>query len=259
MPSFFVSKLSDRAPAERLALRGFSASGEIRSEALFPIADRPLRAWVHELRRGATFQWTEPPVGHAIYVLDGELQADNERLGRTAALLVEHGATATCTVTSDTARIVHFHRDESIPEAPSRSGGHSHLVSSQGIFQFQSQGSRPHYGVIYADSGCPNCELWLHASLEWGPNKPTTAHYHTTDEIIYVLDGSMMFGKREVGVGEAVAIDANTTYKFATGDRGLSFLNFRASEPYYIEFLKDGAPPVSLNERDMLRGRPRSS
>ena len=51
-------------------------------------------------------------------------------------------------------------------------------------------------------------------------------HAHDLAEIIYVLEGSMIFGNRELGPGSSVYIGADTLYGFAAGDQGLRILIF---------------------------------
>src|SRR4051812_26270327 len=45
-----------------------------------------------------------------------------------------------------------------------------------------------------------------------GPDKPTVPHAHETDEIVYVLEGSLHVGKRVYGPGSAIHVPAHTMY-----------------------------------------------
>ena len=65
-------------------------------------------------------------------------------------------------------------------------------------------------------------------------------HLHTEDEIIFILKGSIVVGRRQLTPGSALAIDANTVYTFTAGEGGLSFINFRAQDPYFIEVTPEG-------------------
>jgi quercetin dioxygenase-like cupin family protein len=58
------------------------------------------------------------------------------------------------------------------------------------------------------------------------PNANFDLHAHDLAEIIYVLEGSMIFGNREIGPGSSVYIGADTLYGFAAGDQGLRILIF---------------------------------
>jgi hypothetical protein len=66
------------------------------------------------------------------------------------------------------------------------------------------------------------------------PRADIGRHYHTEDEIIVVRDGNMLLGKRALRGGTAVAIDAGTIYTFGVPEEGLTFLNFRACDPYFV-------------------------
>jgi quercetin dioxygenase-like cupin family protein len=58
------------------------------------------------------------------------------------------------------------------------------------------------------------------------PNSVTQAHAHSEDEIIYVLEGDIVFGNRSFPAGTAIYVPANTLYGFHAGEQGLRFLNF---------------------------------
>jgi quercetin dioxygenase-like cupin family protein len=58
------------------------------------------------------------------------------------------------------------------------------------------------------------------------PNANFDLHAHDLAEIIYVLEGSMIFGNRELGPGSSVYIGEDTLYGFAAGDKGLRILIF---------------------------------
>jgi quercetin dioxygenase-like cupin family protein len=69
----------------------------------------------------------------------------------------------------------------------------------------------------------------LHLSeYNYRPNANFDLHAHDLAEIIYVLEGSMIFGNRELGPGSSVYIGENTLYGFAAGDEGLRILIFMA-------------------------------
>jgi hypothetical protein len=59
------------------------------------------------------------------------------------------------------------------------------------------------------------------------PDKPATAHAHETDEIVYVLEGELVIGRRVFGPESAVFIPANTLYSFRVGPEGVRYLNMR--------------------------------
>lgn len=59
------------------------------------------------------------------------------------------------------------------------------------------------------------------------PNAVAAIHSHEQDEIIYILGGEMLVGKRSLKRGATIFIAAETHYGFQAGPEGLQFLNFR--------------------------------
>jgi mannose-6-phosphate isomerase-like protein (cupin superfamily) len=62
------------------------------------------------------------------------------------------------------------------------------------------------------------------------PNAVGPQHAHEESEIIYVVAGEIIFGRRVLGAGSSVYIPGRTLYKFDTGPEGVTFLNFRARQ-----------------------------
>jgi quercetin dioxygenase-like cupin family protein len=58
------------------------------------------------------------------------------------------------------------------------------------------------------------------------PNAKFDLHAHDQAEIIYVLEGTLLFGTRALGRGSSVFIAAHTLYEFAAGLEGLRMLVF---------------------------------
>lgn len=84
------------------------------------------------------------------------------------------------------------------------------------------------------------------------PNETISLHAHAEDEIIYVLEGELWFGRKCLLPGASAFVAGNTLYGFRTGSAGARFLNFRGrgntSFITHAEFLaaredgtKDGA------------------
>ena len=79
----------------------------------------------------------------------------------------------------------------------------------------------------------------LRRHIDGGPSSPqlfelrvpagvaTAAHAHVEDEIMYVLEGAAVFGRRSFPAGSAIHIPGGTPYAFRAGPEGLRFLNFR--------------------------------
>ena len=62
----------------------------------------------------------------------------------------------------------------------------------------------------------------------FAPNETVSLHAHPADEIIYVLEGEMIIGRKHLKAGASAFIGGNTLYGFKSGPDGLRFLNFRA-------------------------------
>jgi quercetin dioxygenase-like cupin family protein len=60
------------------------------------------------------------------------------------------------------------------------------------------------------------------------PGLEVTTHAHADDEIVYVVDGELHFGRRVCGAGSSFFIPGNTLYGFRAGPDGCRYLNFRA-------------------------------
>ena len=59
------------------------------------------------------------------------------------------------------------------------------------------------------------------------PNEGPYPHAHAEDEIIYVLEGELHFGRRVLTTGCSVFIPGYTLYSFRAGPNGARFLNTR--------------------------------
>ena len=60
------------------------------------------------------------------------------------------------------------------------------------------------------------------------PQAKFDLHAHDQAEIIYVLEGTLLFGARELARGSSVFIAEHTLYEFAAGPQGLRMLVFMA-------------------------------
>lgn len=105
--------------------------------------------------------------------------------------------------------------------------------------------------TVYVDSACPTCELWLHRSDLMAPRQ-TPRHYHSQPEIIMVLDGELLLGRRTLLAGSALAIDSDTIYAFGVGNAGLQFINFRACESLSVSVDPKNEPLEVRSDRDIF-------
>lgn len=58
-------------------------------------------------------------------------------------------------------------------------------------------------------------------------NQEIALHAHAADEIIYILEGELLIGRKRLGPGASVFVAGDTLYGFRSGAVGVRFLNFR--------------------------------
>ena len=78
-----------------------------------------------------------------------------------------------------------------------------------------------------------------------------TLHSHSADEIIFILDGAMLMGRRRITPGMAMAIDGDTRYRVGVPEEGLAFLNFRTRGSIVSMFELGAREPI--DERELWR------
>jgi hypothetical protein len=241
--------VDDATPSGFPPLAGVSPAGKVTTTPIVAAADRPLFLWQHALARDGELRWQRPAQDHALFVWEGSAELKGTVLPKHGMVIVEHGAEATLKAGKDGAKLLHFYRPEEPAGVALRPGGTVHLVEKGHALHYQHKFTE---GFVYADSSCPTCALWFHRS-EYGPShidRPLARHFHTEDEIIFITDGSMRLGNREISPGTALAIDANTIYSFKIGHEGLGFVNFRARESDVIVVGREGRSKP-INERQM--------
>jgi quercetin dioxygenase-like cupin family protein len=64
--------------------------------------------------------------------------------------------------------------------------------------------------------------------IQLEPGLEVTTHAHADDEIVFVVDGELHFGRRVCGAGSSFFIPGGTLYGFRAGPEGCRYLNFRA-------------------------------
>ena len=75
------------------------------------------------------------------------------------------------------------------------------------------------------------------------PNGSATLHSHDQEEIFYVLEGELLFGKRVCKAGDSINIKAGTQYTFKTGAQGCRYLKFTASADNSFNLAGEGFSP----------------
>ena len=250
MPAIVTARLDGCAPASFLAPRGVGLAEPVISRALICGEDRPLLMWLHELDAGASVVFDQPDLPQSIYVLAGSVVADDVDLPAGSAVLVEPRGRVMLRASASGTRLLHVFRPALHADVPRRDGGHVHRVGPEGIYRSREA----HPFVMFADSTCPHCEIWLHRTA-FGPNRQGGAHRHDVDEIIFVLQGSAVIGRQDLPVGAAIAVDANTAYRLNSGAQGLVALNFRMNDPSYTPLPRDGSPLRVVRDLDVIRER----
>lgn len=244
-----VSNTADNADCDSPCWQGMTITGKVSSRPVITGSDRPLQLWEHVLQPDGRIDWQQPSLSHLLYVREGTADANGEQLTEDGSLIVASGASATLHAGDTPLTLLHFLPLQNSTDTV-RTGGCVHVVNRKDApyYTYDSPETRTKFtdGVVFADSGCQSCGLWLHESRLPG-SVPIQRHLHTEDEIIVVLDGCLKLGREELRTGDAVAIDANTMYMFKTGPEGLRFINFRPSEPYVVMATPDGknTPPMS--------------
>lgn len=195
---------------------------------------------VATLESGATMRWNASHGDEVVYVCSGGLRVRDATCPEGGTLVVESGVPAE--VHADVpASIVHFGPAAADPPVhgpygpPAAEGRGVHVVGPRG--RYEAPPGRAHYH-FYADSTCPTCRATL-LYIERDSTYTSKAHHHTEDELIYVLRGSLLFGKAyEYGGGTCLAIPANLYYNFHAGPQGFAFLNYRRDASRHVQ--RDG-------------------
>jgi hypothetical protein len=230
---------------------GVTMQGKIDTKGLVQTDDQPMWCWVHHLSPGAEMHWSKPPVAHGVFVWEGSIESAGKTYGVEAAVVVEHRGEASLRAGPEGAVVTHFHRPPGHAEVPARSGGHAHFFDRDGIFCFDNRATGGSAVTLYSDSGSETNDVWLHRSGS-APGRKLPSHCHSEDEVIFVTKGIMQVGRKQLTPGTALAIDQNTAYKFEAGPDGLTFVNFRSTQPYYIPITPEGRG-TPRNERESLR------
>ncbi len=247
-----IKSLKDAATGQFPASAGLTCAGEVAVHDMVTEPDESIHLRVYDLAPGARIGIRRPPTGHALYLWEGSATTNGEALAVGSAVIVEHGGEATIVATSPGAKIAHFQRNPAFPETLTKAGGHVHVVPPEGIVKCPVSQSDAEY-VIWADSSCPTCDLWLHQTHMPRPTTQGGHHFHTEDEVVFLVGGGMRLGNRTLQPGTALAIAANTIYGFGVPEGGTRFINFRCKESFVVRTKKTKPLHAPLNERDILR------
>lgn len=65
---------------------------------------------------------------------------------------------------------------------------------------------------------------------EYRPHHHEAPHSHPEDEILFVLSGTVFFGRDELGFGDAIFVPRDKVYSLRTGETGASFVRIGLSD-----------------------------
>ncbi|HEV8296161.1 MAG TPA: hypothetical protein VGQ20_02650 [Acidimicrobiales bacterium] len=229
MAKFTVTQERDVAPSETYPAPFTIVAGWYEARLVSP---RTYSTWLvrADLEDGTTLTWDGLHGDEGVYVVSGAVDLDGRVCPTDGAVILESGTACRARAVGATS-IVHVGPYAIDPPegglygAPA-SGRHGvHVVGPGGWF---ASGDRERvHARWFADSTCPTCRIsFFHVDLREG-NRKDIPHTHTQDEIIYILEGSIVFAQKEHGPGTALAIPANMRYSVTTGPNGMRFLNYR--------------------------------
>jgi hypothetical protein len=219
----FFTSMDEVEPTD---VYGSGIEARVVSPAGFPL-------WLVRARlaAGEAITWGPDHGEEAVYVVDGEVSLDGRSCPSRGAIVLEAGVPAQLVAPAGAA-IVHLGRTD----APTTGGDTVHVVGPGGTYARIGGGKDTRY---YADSECPTCDVTLfytgRAQAHVSP-----AHSHSADELLHVLDGEIVVGRRHLGPGTTIAIHADRRYAFRSD--GFGFLNYR---PALATMTVDrSAPPI---------------
>ncbi len=90
--------------------------------------------------------------------------------------------------------------------------------------------------TLYADPEGDGVSLGVYV---FPPNFSLPRHWHDCDQIVFVLEGSVSIGNRQLRPGEGYYTRAGATYSFTAGPRGARFMEFRPVTKFRTVFVED--------------------
>jgi hypothetical protein len=180
--------------------------------------------------------WGTDHGDEAVYVDAGDVELDGRVCEAGGAVVIEAGMPARL-VAPVGAGIVHVGRHG----GPVVGGETVHVVGPGGTYARTGEGRDSRY---FADSECPTCDLTLFTTgRSQGHESP--AHSHSADELLHVLEGEIVVGRRRLGPGTTIAIHADRRYAFRSD--GFRFLNYRPTRATMT--VDRSAPPIEEGPR----------
>lgn len=212
-----------------------------------PIGSR-LRSTKLLLSGSNSMVWHGNRGDEAVFVLGGEVEIDGERCAARSGIVIEAGAVTVLRAATN----AHLLRLYSVVGPswqligpPLRRGG-IHVTPP---VPAPRPGDSPtqHF---FADSYCDSCRINVF-QVSAGQRITSYSHYHSEDEIIFVLDGKLLIAQQRVGEGSSVFVPAGRRYRLTTRS-AFSYVNFRpdastvtigSRRPPVLEPGRDGGVP----------------
>jgi hypothetical protein len=90
--------------------------------------------------------------------------------------------------------------------------------------------------TLYADTESDGPSL---GSYTFPPNFTFPRHWHDSDQIVFVLEGTMRMGNRVFYPGSGTFTRSETAYSFTAGPAGVTFLEFRPKSNFRTVIVED--------------------
>jgi hypothetical protein len=242
MAPFKKTSVTYQAPATSSVpdIAGLVLAGDVRSKEVISNRRFPLGLWRHELRADGRIRINRPAEDHLFWVVSGSFTTGVTELAPEGVISIAKNAVAEL---SGHGEVMHFiGQAETRPEKP---GGCVHVLPKG----WMERSAASHH-TLYLDSSCSCCSVWLHRThTEAG--KTTPLHHHTEAEVIGIIEGSMIVGPRRIATGGAIGVGQNVIYSFTAGEQGLTFINFRQADPFFVARQDEEQAPAS--ERILMR------
>ena len=213
MRGIFFTEM-DEAPVGAYRTLGHDVRGDVVARLVGP-REFPLWLVRAELPPGAVVAWGGRG-DEAVYVVDGEVEVDGRSCPAGGAVVVEAGMAAEVQAPLG-ASVVHLGRHD----VQATAGQTIHVVGPGGTWAQVGDGRDTRY---FADSECETCDLTLFFTGR-DHDYVSAPHSHSADELIHVLHGEVVVGRRRLGPGSTIAIHADRRYGFRSP--GFGFLNYR--------------------------------
>ena len=189
--------------------------------------DWPLWGLAAQFAAESTLRWDATHGDEVIYLAKGQVRTGGHTCSPEGVVIVEAGVPAVVHV-EEPSELLHFgSRGQKPPMdghfGPSLPGCQVHVVGPGAVFASRTDTEETR---IYADSTCPTCRPTLFY-IKRNEEYVSGGHSHSQNELVHVLDGELHVGRRSIGVGETMAIEADFRYAFRAGPQGITFLNYR--------------------------------